>query len=236
MRAASGARGTGARWLGAGRPAAAARRSPPPPLAPLLTRRPHAAAGAVDAAAAAEAPAEAGDGGRQAPAAPWEPPPLSEDVLRRNAELRERLTGQLILAPLTRGCHVPFRRCALGRGCGRHGGGAGAQGCCAPTPQPRGRALELLLPDRVRAPAARPAPRSAHAPPTRPWPTPTQAVRRLWGGGYLWGDGLCARCDQVRAGGAAGPLDFELTWGGGRAGQGRKCHQPLRPWYPRRAA
>ena len=36
--------------------------------------------------------------------------PLSSAHLERNAALVERLRGQLILAPLTRGNHLPFRR------------------------------------------------------------------------------------------------------------------------------
>ena len=36
--------------------------------------------------------------------------PLTAEQLERNAAIVERLRGQLILAPLTRGNHLPFRR------------------------------------------------------------------------------------------------------------------------------
>eukprot|EP00887_Chlorella_sp_A99_P001366 scaffold8.g1366.t1 len=38
------------------------------------------------------------------------PPPLSPEQLERNAALADRLRGRLVLAPLTRGGHLPFRR------------------------------------------------------------------------------------------------------------------------------
>jgi hypothetical protein len=46
------------------------------------------------------------------PAAPpaWEPPPITPEVAARNAALVARLKGKLILAPLTRGGHLAFRR------------------------------------------------------------------------------------------------------------------------------
>lgn len=40
----------------------------------------------------------------------WKPQSLSQDHLNRSAELIESLRGQLILAPLTRGNNLPFRR------------------------------------------------------------------------------------------------------------------------------
>ncbi|KAI8466352.1 MAG: dihydrouridine synthase-domain-containing protein [Monoraphidium minutum] len=90
---------------------------------PAVARRSSAAADAAstapavdgaaggEAAPAADAAASGGrEQGREQQQAPWEPPPISQHVLERNAELRAKLEGQLILAPLTRGCHVPFRR------------------------------------------------------------------------------------------------------------------------------
>ncbi|GBF87930.1 tRNA-dihydrouridine synthase [Raphidocelis subcapitata] len=68
-----------------------------------------AAAAAPDAAAALDSEPAAAAGGRGG-GAPWEPPEIPQAVLERNAELAERLRGRLVLAPLTRGCHVPFRR------------------------------------------------------------------------------------------------------------------------------
>ncbi|KAL4424986.1 hypothetical protein ABPG77_002871 [Micractinium sp. CCAP 211/92] len=60
------------------------------------------------AAETSEAAAEA-SAGQQAPQ-PLDLQPLPADQLARNAALVERLRGQLILAPLTRGNHLPFRR------------------------------------------------------------------------------------------------------------------------------
>jgi len=40
----------------------------------------------------------------------WQLEPLSDEHLQRNAELVEKLRGQVILAPLTRGNNLPFRR------------------------------------------------------------------------------------------------------------------------------
>ena len=40
----------------------------------------------------------------------WQPEPLAADHIQRNAELVEKLRGQVILAPLTRGNNLPFRR------------------------------------------------------------------------------------------------------------------------------
>lgn len=40
----------------------------------------------------------------------WQPEPLTSDHIQRNSDLVEKLRGQLILAPLTRGNNLPFRR------------------------------------------------------------------------------------------------------------------------------
>ena len=42
---------------------------------------------------------------------------LPQSLLDRNAALVEDLRGQLILAPLTRGNHLPFRRWCMEMGC-----------------------------------------------------------------------------------------------------------------------
>ena len=44
------------------------------------------------------------------PAKKWEPEPLTDDHIARNRHLANRLQGQVILAPLTRGNNLPFRR------------------------------------------------------------------------------------------------------------------------------
>jgi hypothetical protein len=51
------------------------------------------------------------------PAATWQQVPLTEEHLQRNAALVEQLRGQLILAPLTRGNNLPFRRLCCDFGC-----------------------------------------------------------------------------------------------------------------------
>ena len=59
-------------------------------------------------AAASEAPLAV-----EPPPAAVEPPPaaaLAPEHMARNSALAERLRGQLVLAPLTRGGHLPFRR------------------------------------------------------------------------------------------------------------------------------
>ncbi len=63
------------------------------------------------AAVAAEQPplAEQQQQQQQAPK-PLVLEPLSAEQLERNAAIVERLRGQLILAPLTRANHLPFRR------------------------------------------------------------------------------------------------------------------------------
>ena len=69
-----------------------------------------AATSAADPSAADAAPEAAA---APAAAAAPEPPqflPLPPEQLARNAALVEQLRGQLILAPLTRGNHLPFRR------------------------------------------------------------------------------------------------------------------------------
>ena len=42
--------------------------------------------------------------------AKWQPEPLTSEHIQRNSELVEKLRGQVILAPLTRGNNLPFRR------------------------------------------------------------------------------------------------------------------------------
>lgn len=85
--------------------------------APLRTFKRHTAAAAADAAAT-EQPAQpllskqplAEQQQAQQRPKPLQLDPLPAEQLARNAALVERLRGQTILAPLTRGNHLPFRR------------------------------------------------------------------------------------------------------------------------------
>jgi tRNA-dihydrouridine synthase 3 len=79
---------------------------------------PATAVAAATAAASVESPATIPSSTTQIDEAPkdprgtskWQPEPITDAQLQRNAELVEKLRGQVILAPLTRGNNLPFRR------------------------------------------------------------------------------------------------------------------------------
>lgn len=79
-----------------------------------------AAAAAQEEAPASTAPEESSDAAEPSEAASGEEEvefEVPEHVMERNRQLADRLRGKLILAPLTKGGNLPFRRLCVDFGC-----------------------------------------------------------------------------------------------------------------------